>query len=545
MSNSHELPKPDLSGRILDRYRLIRRIGVGGMGAVYEAEHTHLRKHVAVKLLRAELADDEVFRQRFLREARAASAVDHPHVVAISDSGETDDGHVFLAMELLTGRDLRQLLKEEGALGWPRARAILLQVTSALRAAHARDIVHRDIKPSNVFLVDRPKEASDQAPEDFVKLVDFGIAKLTGSSDASSAELTSPQQIVGTVAYISPEMAMGVKDDRRSDIYAVGVMMYQMLTGELPFAGGNALGILAQHIHAPIPSPRDRQPSLPEAVEAIVLQAMAKKPEDRIPTMAAFNHALQCAAPDVDQIEPTELLESIGLGEGERAAASSTELVDRPPDDTEDTPHRSDERDSGAGRFVWPLLAVAVAAVVVLWIAAAPNEPALTRDAPSAAAEPPKGAPVADPTVDPRSQPVIAGTTTGGDRASSTTSDTSGHGGSIDTTTGPEPSGTSGGNTGPEPAEPTRPKAPRKPRTDAQVVATLEARVERKCGRALAGSVRVEGLITAAGRVQSLLVTPQGGLGACERLVENARFDPAGGARPMPRFTVAPQPPDN
>ncbi|MEM6992651.1 MAG: serine/threonine-protein kinase [Myxococcota bacterium] len=551
MSESDDLPQPDLSGQVLDRYRLIRRIGIGGMGAVYEAEHTHLRKRVAVKLLRAELARDESFRRRFLREARAASAVDHAHVVAISDSGETEDGHVFLAMELLTGQDLRQLLKEEPVLSWARAREILLQVTSALRAAHARKIVHRDIKPSNVFLVDKPVETSDDAHEDFVKLVDFGIAKLTGSTDESSAELTSPQQIVGTVAYISPEMAMGTKDDPRSDIYAVGVMMYRMLTGELPFGGGNALGILAQHVHAPIPSPREKQPSIPEAVEAIVVKAMAKKVDDRFADMNAFHRALRDAMPRDETVEPTQMLASIGLGEGGTDLGESTQLVDGPGDDTEGGQPPAAVATEGYRKWAAPVLGAAALALAVLWTTAGPDESppkdnavAVGAPLPPADPDPPPGDATSRPKIDATgtpAEPVIpdAGGATGStsaqdDAAASSTGEATG--GSE--TTGPGGSTGTGGKAETPERPPT--KAPRKPRTDKQVVESLTRKIRNKCRGQLPGKVRVEGMVTSKGRVQSLLVTPQGGLGDCETIVKRARFDPRGGVRPMPRFSVEP-----
>ena len=289
MSADPKTPEPDLSGQTLDRYHLLRRLGVGGMGAVYEAEHTRLRKRFAVKLLRYEFAQNDTFRKRFLREARAASAITHPNVVAISDFGETPDDHVFFVMELLAGRDLQALLDTEPRLPWPRVREILLQVTSALEAAHLQDIIHRDIKPSNVFLADVPGKGD----EDFVKVLDFGIAKLSGNLGEGTAKLTSTDEIFGTVAYMAPEMAMGTNDDRRSDIYAVGVMMYRMLTGGLPFTQGTAFQILSQHIHALVPPPRAKEPSIPEEVEAILLRALAKSPDDRFASMDAFGRALR------------------------------------------------------------------------------------------------------------------------------------------------------------------------------------------------------------------------------------------------------------
>lgn len=281
--------EPDLSGYVLDRYRLTRCLGVGGMGAVYEAEHTALGKRVAVKLLRQQLSMHEIARKRFLREARAATRVEHPHVVDISDFGETSDGRVYFVMELLPGRDLGQLLEAEGRLPWPRAQDLLLQTVSALGAAHAHGIVHRDMKPSNCFLVDVPGLEG----RDFIKVLDFGIAKLSGKHGEETQGLTSTDEVFGTVGYMAPEMAMGVSDDPRSDVYAMGVMMYRMLVGELPFEGGTAFQILARHVGEQPVLPRAKDPAIPEGVERIILRAMAKHPEERFATMQELGEAIR------------------------------------------------------------------------------------------------------------------------------------------------------------------------------------------------------------------------------------------------------------
>ncbi len=551
MSDSPEPDRADLTGQTLDRYDLLGRIGSGGMGAVYEAEHTHLRKRVAVKLLRPDLAEDEVFRRRFLREARTASAVDHPHVVAISDFGETDDGHVFLVMELLAGHDLRQLLQVEGALAWPRARGILLQVTAALQAAHERGIVHRDIKPSNVFLVD----GAGSPDEDFIKVLDFGIAKLTGHGGDSSAELTSPQQIVGTVGYIAPEMAMGVKDDLRSDVYAVGVMMFRMLTGTMPFGEGNALGILAQHIHAPIPSAREVQPSVPKLVDALIVRAMAKKPEERFENMAEFRGALQAAGVDGDgvgathgaTVAATEVLESLGIGEGDDSGAAGTDVVEISGDGATDVSEAPSE-DAPRRRWLVPLIGAGALAVgLAVGLGSQSDDPPRPATAPPAVAgggevETP---PPTDPSSEGATEPVIPLGSTGASDAPSVSDAPTSMGvipepaGGPDESTG-QPSGTTTLGPHPEPESEPANKPARKPRSDQRVVGSLAAKIERRCSAELVGKVRVEGMISAAGRVQSVLVTPQGGLGGCERFVKAAKFDPTRGARPMPRFSVGP-----
>nr|MCH9681161.1 serine/threonine protein kinase [Deltaproteobacteria bacterium] len=261
MTAASEPLEPDISGQVLDRYQLTQRLGIGGMGAVYEAIHTKLEKRVAIKLLRHEFSRQEIARKRFLREAKAATRVKHPNVVDISDFGETEDGRVYFVMELLPGADLGDLLKAQGRLSWPRTRALLLQVASALEAAHAQGIVHRDMKPSNCFLVEVPGMEGD-----FMKVLDFGIAKFSSGADEETEGLTSTNEVFGTVAYMAPEMAQGTTNDIRSDIYAVGVMMYRMLTGELPFNEGNAFQILSQHIGMAPPPPREKEPSIPIGV---------------------------------------------------------------------------------------------------------------------------------------------------------------------------------------------------------------------------------------------------------------------------------------
>ena len=316
--------EPDLSGYTLDRYLLRRRLGVGGMGAVYEAEHTLLRKRFAMKLLRHELACNDIHRRRFLREARAASAITNPNVVTISDFGETHQGHVYFVMELLQGHDLADLLQRESKLEWTRARDILLQVASALEAAHAQGIVHRDIKPSNVFLTNTLLPGKSE----IVKVLDFGIAKWTNVTGEPTAKLTSTDEIFGTVSYMAPEMAMGNNADHRSDIYALGVMMYRMLTGELPFTEGNAFQILSQHINAAVPPPRDKDPCLTVGVEAIILKALEKDPDLRFQSMEEVVGALTRGAP-LQRDTATALLPGVKVSEKADATQVLTEL--QPP----------------------------------------------------------------------------------------------------------------------------------------------------------------------------------------------------------------------
>ncbi len=280
----------DLTGVTLDaRYRLTRLMGAGGMGQVYEGQHDTLDRKVAVKVLLPRFAYDERFRERFLREARAASKVRHPNVVQILDFGTTPNDSVYFAMEFLEGRDLRTVLYQDGALPWARARHLLLQMTAALSAAHERNIIHRDIKPANFFVL------HGHGVEDFVKVLDFGIAKVaadSNSEDTSAAQsLTGTGEIFGTAKYMAPEQAFGASDDPRVDVYSLGVVAYEMLTQRVPFKGVSAFEIITRHVNEPPKPLRELVPDIPPQVEAVVLRAMGKKPDDRFSSMEEFRAA--------------------------------------------------------------------------------------------------------------------------------------------------------------------------------------------------------------------------------------------------------------
>jgi serine/threonine protein kinase/uncharacterized tellurite resistance protein B-like protein len=278
-----------LIGTVLaDRYRVSQRIGDGGMGSVYLAEHTTLRKQVALKILKPELNVDASLVERFFREARATAAIQHEHVVDILDFGQTPE-YAFFVMEALSGCELSDLLGRGRRLSWSRSRNIILQVVSALGAAHQAGIVHRDMKPGNVFLIRR-----NETP-DFVKVLDFGIAKIN-----DGVQLTQAGMVFGTAAYMSPEQATGGEVDGRADIYAVGCMLFEMLTGRLPFPGDNFMKVLSQHIRELPPKLRDVVPELeiPPGVEELVAKTLAKFPQDRFATTAELEQAL-LAIPDL------------------------------------------------------------------------------------------------------------------------------------------------------------------------------------------------------------------------------------------------------
>jgi len=282
-------PAPDpLIGRVLsDRYRILRKIGEGGMGVVYQAEHALIEKKVALKILFPELTRRTELVARFLQEAKSASRIAHENVIDISDFGQSPDGLVYIAMEYLDGVDLGHVLRNGGPMSWQRARAILMQIGKALRAAHEHGIIHRDMKPENIFLIQR-----DGHP-DFVKVLDFGIAKVV-NLDEDGPRLTQTGMIFGTPEYMSPEQAQGQTPDYRVDIYAVGCIMYHLLTGYVPFTADSFMGILTKHMLEPVIPPRQRRPDLdiPEDIEAVVMRAIQKERAARWEDMNSFCRAL-------------------------------------------------------------------------------------------------------------------------------------------------------------------------------------------------------------------------------------------------------------
>jgi tRNA A-37 threonylcarbamoyl transferase component Bud32 len=282
----------DLTGSILDRrYRITGLLGRGGMGHVYDAMHVALDQRVAVKVLHPRYAYEERFRERFLQEARAASRIRHPNVVEIKDFGETPDGSVYFVMEYLRGHDVGAELQRHDKLPWSRTRNILLQAASALHAAHTKKIIHRDIKPGNCFLI----EDESEGVVDVVKLLDFGIAKVGSDShaDAQGKGLTGTGEVFGTASYMSPEQARGEVLDARSDMYSLGIMAYEMLVGQVPFTGVNAIHVITQHLTTRPEPLRSHDGTIPPVVEALVLKMMAKERRDRYASMAEVDQALR------------------------------------------------------------------------------------------------------------------------------------------------------------------------------------------------------------------------------------------------------------
>jgi serine/threonine-protein kinase len=286
-----EIADPLLGTVLLEQFRIEEQIGTGGMGTVYRAHQTTVDRDVAIKVLRSELARDEQAVFRFEREARVAISLDHPNLVRVFLSGRLSDGRLYIVMELLEGRSLADELDEHGAPSLERALIMIMKLCAGLGAVHAAGIVHRDIKPENVYLVRRGRDT------DFVKLVDFGIARVL-QAEGIGPTTTQSGRVFGTATYISPEAATGEDTDQRSDIYSVGVLTYQLLTGELPFEGKTAGAVLMQHVHQepPLLQSKGRGADVPDDVARVVMRSLSKDPNARQQTLAEFLDSLAEAA---------------------------------------------------------------------------------------------------------------------------------------------------------------------------------------------------------------------------------------------------------
>jgi eukaryotic-like serine/threonine-protein kinase len=295
----------------LGRYETVRLLGEGGMGRVYLARQLDLGRQVVVKVMHDHIANDPNFRKRFLRETEAMARFQHPYVVTLYDASINDPEGPCIVMEYIKGVTLDTLLQRNNRMGAPRITRLLAQLCEALFAAHSEGIVHRDLKPANLMVVDA------DSPYEKVKVMDFGLAKLTDTSarPIHKSHVTNTDFAVGTPGYISPEQVRGEELDHRSDLYSVGVILFELLTGRLPFAGGETMDVLLAHATQPPPSFKDigAQLSVPPAVEAVVQRCLAKNPGDRFPTARELAEAYEAAlsvkdgAPDSSQaFVPTE-----------------------------------------------------------------------------------------------------------------------------------------------------------------------------------------------------------------------------------------------
>ena len=313
-----------IGSTLAGRYLVTRKIGQGGMGAVYEATHTLIGKSVAVKVLLEKYAKREAIVQRLEMEAKLASSLRNEHIIDITDFGQTEDGRTFVVMELLTGESLADRLARDTTLPEQKILKIVAQAASALAAAHAKDVVHRDIKPENLFLL------KDRKDEDFVKVVDFGISKSLRASDDENEQprLTQTGMVLGTPLYMSPEQARGDETcDHRVDIYALGVIMYEAATGRVPFAGNNYLSVISQVLNEHPKPLRELRPELSEEFENIVLKAMEKDRRDRYASAAELQADLTLLIDDPTRSSERAKITGPRRRAGKAGLGSSTKIA--------------------------------------------------------------------------------------------------------------------------------------------------------------------------------------------------------------------------
>lgn len=279
--------------KINDRYQIIKTIGEGGMANVYLAYDTILDRNVAVKVLRGDLATDEKFVRRFQREALSASSLSHPNIVEVYDVGE-DNGSYYIVMEYIDGKHLKQLLKKRGNLTLTEVVDIMLQVTDGMSAAHDSYIIHRDIKPQNIMILENG----------LIKITDFGIAMALNST-----QLTQTNSVMGSVHYLPPEQASGKGATIQSDVYSMGILMYELLTGTLPFKGDNAVEIALKHIKESVPSVKELLPNIPQSIENIIMKSTAKNVKNRYQDAKEMHDDLKTALDDSRINEPKYIFE--------------------------------------------------------------------------------------------------------------------------------------------------------------------------------------------------------------------------------------------
>lgn len=307
--------------KINDRYQIIKTIGEGGMANVYLAYDTILDRNVAVKVLRGDLATDEKFVRRFQREALSASSLSHPNIVEVYDVGE-DNGSYYIVMEYIEGKHLKQLLKKRGNLTLTEVVDIMLQVTDGMSAAHDSYIIHRDIKPQNIMILENG----------LIKITDFGIAMALNST-----QLTQTNSVMGSVHYLPPEQASGKGATIQSDVYSMGILMYELLTGVLPYRGDNAVEIALKHIKEPFPSIREKLPTIPQSIENIIARATAKNVKNRYVDAKEMNDDLKTALTDARINEPKyqfKYMDEEGESTKKRIEKEETILDDEPVKET-------------------------------------------------------------------------------------------------------------------------------------------------------------------------------------------------------------------
>ena len=399
-------PEPQLEGRVIaGNFRIERLLGRGAMGQVYLAEQMSLGKKVAIKVLHRHLQGDEALAKRFQREAKAASSLNHPNSLQIIDFGQAQSGELFIAMELLSGRDLSTVIHKEFPLSLDRMVRIMTQVLAALDEAHAQNIIHRDLKPENIMIVDGRRE------RDFVKVCDFGIAKIQDAkSDGDSGTITMAGVVCGTPEYMSPEQCRGEKLDGRSDLYAAGVILYQMATGQLPFTAESALGIVTKHLtETPVP-PTQRAPQLgiDGNLEKLILEVMQKDREQRPRTAFEMREKLESLlrGRTGSHRVPSDVARAATITTSPTMPAPSPTLAGElvGSGELDAVPRRNGARIAGVALV---LVAAAGAGILFMRKGAAPQ----TQPAPIAAAQPQPAQPKVEPMPPPPPEPTPANTT--------------------------------------------------------------------------------------------------------------------------------------
>ena len=289
-------------GQVIAGYRIEERVGRGGMGVVYRAEHLNLRRRAAIKIIAPDLAESDGFRERFTREARIAAALQHPNIVTVYDAGEVD-GILYLAMQYIEGNDLAAVLRKDGRLRPYRAIDVIRQVASALDAAHAEGLIHRDVKPANVLIEGRT-----------AFLTDFGLTK---RMDGTHTELTRAGDVVGTIHYVAPEQIEGGKVSARSDVYSLGCLLYHCLTGQVPYSRETDVAVIYAHLSEPPPKLTAVRPELAAGLDGVIAKALDKSPDRRFPTCSDLVNAARGvidAAGPLDTAAPRTARESSVIG---------------------------------------------------------------------------------------------------------------------------------------------------------------------------------------------------------------------------------------
>jgi len=322
-------------GKTIDgRYLVESVLGEGGMGVVYQGRHKVIDKKVAIKVLRGEMARNKEITERFLQEAKAASSIGNPHIIDISDFGTLPDGSTYFVMEFLGGKALTSVISDVRPMPLARLLTIAKQIAAGLNAAHEAGIVHRDLKPDNIFVLQRGGPGTTATGRDFVKILDFGIAKVGGEA----SRLTQAGSIFGTPHYMSPEQAAGTQVDHRTDIYALGIILYEMASGKVPFDADNFMGILTQHMYkAPVPIlALVPAPQIPPGLDAIIQKCLTKKVEGRYASMDDLVRDLEKVEQGVPPDALAEMMARSGAfaipGDYFRASAMPAPVPATPPD---------------------------------------------------------------------------------------------------------------------------------------------------------------------------------------------------------------------